>query len=354
MSTVQRLRALVLAAGEGRRLRPLTLALPKPLLPVAGEPLVRHTLRQLAACGCEAAALNHHHLGAQIPATLGERQDEMYLVYSSESELLGTLGAVAPLRYFLDPADLVVVVNGDSLCRWPVKELIKKHVKSGAAATLMVTERVDPEDYGGGVGLDEEDRLVSFRPGEDHGAVAKRCVFAGLHVFSPRLLESVGEGRADFVLDLYEPLLAEGETIQALVDGRDWHDLGTPRRYLDGVIDWTRGRTPRRLLQRRSWIADDAEVHAEAEVTTSAVESGASIAAGARVEGSLVLPGARVGEGCRVDSAILGFGVELPPSTAVEGRMVNALTADFVAAPEDSLIGDLVYSPLTARPKERA
>ncbi|MDY7091428.1 MAG: NDP-sugar synthase [Acidobacteriota bacterium] len=351
MST-QRLRALVLAAGEGRRLRPLTLAAPKPLLPVAGEPIVRHTLAQLAEHGFEAAALNLHHLGDQIPEHLGERHGEMFLVYSREPELLGTLGAAGPLRYFLEPASLMVVVNGDSLCRWPIKSLLKAHKKSEAAATVLVTERADPEPFGGGIGLDAEDRVVSFRRGEDHGTVEKRMVFAGLHVFSPRLLESVEvldakkPQPADFVRDLYEPMLRDGQRIQALRTTRDWHDLGTPRRYLEGVLDWTRGRTARRLLHRRSWVAEGAEVHPEAELNTCAIEAGAVVEAGARIENSLLLPGAHVGRDSRVRDAILGFDALLPPTTYVEGRMVNPQTADFTAGPDDSLLGELVYTRL--------
>ncbi|MCB1055871.1 MAG: NDP-sugar synthase [Acidobacteria bacterium] len=344
--TARRLRALVLAAGEGRRLRPLTLASPKPLLPVAGLAVVRHTLGVLAKEGFEAAALNLHHLGEQIPEALGKREGEMHLVYSRESQLLGTLGAVGPLRYFLEPADLVVVANGDSLCRWPVKELIKEHVKSEAAATLLVTERADPERFGGGVGLDAEDRLVSFRPGHDHGEVATRQVFAGLHVFSPRLLEDVADGPGDFVRDLYEPLLAAGGRIRAVRTTRDWHDLGTPRRYLEAVLDWTRGRTARRLIHRRSWIAEGAEVADDATIQTSAIEAGAVVEPGAKIENSLLLPGARVGRGSHLRDAIVGFDTVLPPATRVERRMINPQTADFTAGPEDSLLGDLVYTRL--------
>lgn len=344
--TARRLRALVLAAGEGRRLRPLTLATPKPLLPVAGLPVVRHTLAVLAKEGFEAAALNLHHLGEQIPRTLGKREGDMHLVYSEEPSLLGTLGAIGPLRYFLEPADLVVVANGDSLCRWPVKELIKEHVKSEAAATLLVSERADPERFGGGVGLDAEDRLVSFRPGADHGMVDKRYVFAGLHVFSPRLLEDVEDGPADFVGDLYEPLLASGQRIQALRTSRDWHDLGTPRRYLEAVLDWTRGRAARRLIHRRSWVAEGAEIDDGATIQTSAIEAGTVVEAGAKIENSLLLPGARVGRDSRVRDAILGFDTELPATTHVERRMINPQTADFTAGAEDSLLGDLVYTRL--------
>src|SRR5262245_6139342 len=114
-----RLRALVLAAGRGERLRPLTATIPKPLLPVGGRPLAAWTLERLRLAGVEAAALNLHHLGDSIRAAFGASYRGMPLVYSDERELLGTGGALPPLRDFLGEADLVLVVNGDSLCRWP-------------------------------------------------------------------------------------------------------------------------------------------------------------------------------------------------------------------------------------------
>ena len=344
--TSLRVRALVLAAGEGARLRPLTHQKPKPLLPVAGEPILAHTLSYLADGGCEAAAINLHHLGRQIRDHLGSHFGELPLVYSEERELLGTLGAVVPLHYVFEPADLMVVANGDSLCRWPVKKLIRAHRKHEPAATVLVSEKADPQRYGGGIGLDEEGRVVSFKKGTSYGESRRRLVFAGLHVFSPRLIEEVDQGPRDFVRDLYEPMIRDGLEIRAISTSRDWHDLGTPRRYLEGVLDWTRGRRARRLLGRRSQVSENAVVDEKAKIQGCAVEDGVEVAAGAVVENSLLLPGARVGESCEVRDAIVGFDVVLPPETFVQGRMINAQTAGFTAGPRDSLLGDLVYTPL--------
>lgn len=349
-----RIRALVLAAGEGTRLRPLTLAVPKPLLPVGGAPILAHTLSFLAEAGCEAAAINLHHLGDQIRGHLGDAFGDMPLVYSEEEELLGTLGAFDRLGSVFESADLAVVVNGDSLCRWPLQKVIRKHQKSGAVATLLVSDKADPESFGGGIGLDGGDRIVSFRRGEGIGEAVRRSVFAGLHVFSPRLLEGLEPGKKDFVTDLYRPLLEEGAHLQSVPMSRDWHDLGTPSRYLEGVLDWTRGRTARRLIQNRSLVAEGAEIHPSAGIQSSAIESGAVVEAGARLEQCVILPGARIGEGCDLRDAIVGYGAEVPPATTAHGRMINANTAEFSPRPEDSVVGDLVYTPLEKPPARSA
>ena len=159
-----RLRALVLAAGRGERLRPLTATLPKPLLPVAGRPLLAHALERLRTAGCEAVAINLHHLGGQIREQFGDRFRGMPLVWSEEPELLGTAGALPPLRPFLEQAERVLVVNGDTLCRWPIEALLAAHARRQPAATLLVHRKADPRAFGGGVAL-EDDGITAFRPG---------------------------------------------------------------------------------------------------------------------------------------------------------------------------------------------
>ncbi|NJL29677.1 MAG: nucleotidyltransferase family protein, partial [Thermoanaerobaculia bacterium] len=131
----------MLAAGYGSRLRPLTSFVPKPLLPIGGQPVVGHTLRRLARAGCEAAALNLHHLAETIPRALGESYWGLPLVYSHELEILGTLGALWPLRDFLRRADVILLANGDSLCRWPLRRLVRHHLESAADATLLLHAR---------------------------------------------------------------------------------------------------------------------------------------------------------------------------------------------------------------------
>ncbi len=339
-------RAVVLTAGLGTRLRPLTDLVPKALLPVAGRALVAHTLGQLAAAGCEAAALNLHHLGDRIREALGGAFDGMPLTFSEEKGLLGTLGALGPLAGFLAGAETVVVINGDSLCRWPLKQILKQHRRSGARATLLLSERADPEEFGGGVGLDVEGRVISFRKGDERaerGEIKRRRVFAGCHVLSHELCRGVAAEPADFVDDLYLPLLERGEQLHAYASNRPWFDLGSPRRYLAGVQAWIGG-WPR--LLRRSWIAPGADIAADAKLRRVVIESGARVEAGAEVAGCLLLPGARVAAGCRVLDSILGFGAALPAETSVEGRLVTPVRANVASGSGDSVVGGLIYTRL--------
>ena len=140
-----RLRGLVLSAGFGTRLRPLTHTVPKPLLPICGEPIAGWTLRRLGKVGCESAVLNTHYLADQIPAYFGASYYGLPLRFSFEPEIQGTYGALLGPREHLQEADAVLMVNGDSLCRWPLKRLVRRHLKTGADVTLLLHRRA-PDD----------------------------------------------------------------------------------------------------------------------------------------------------------------------------------------------------------------
>lgn len=319
-----RLRALVLAAGLGTRLRPLTFFLPKPLLPIAGEPVVGHTLRRLARAGCEAAALNLHHLAETIPRQLGTSYFGLPIVYSHEPEILGTLGALWPLRDFLRRADVILLANGDSLCRWPLRRLVRQHLQSGADATLLLHASADPAAFGGGVGIDADTRVVQLRDAQAVGRIAQRRVFTGVHALSPRLLDRIGPGVADSVGDLYLPLLAEGGKITSVSTRRPWLDLGTPARYLEAATGW-RAAPPT--------LSPLAEIGAEARISHSLVEAGVDVGEGAMVESSVLLAGARVGPGTRLRRCILGPGVVLPGATSFAEQMITGTPESIVHTP---------------------
>ena len=315
-----RTRALVLAAGLGERLRPLTLEIPKPLLPVAGRPVAAYALDALARAGCAAAAVNLHHLGGLVRAGLGEAWRGVPIHYSDESRaLLGTGGALPALAGFLAGADCLILVNGDSLCRWPLERLLAEHRRGRSAVTLLVSRRADPGRFGGGVAI-ERGRVVAFRRGALawQSAPAKR-VFAGAAVLDPGLVARLPPGASDIVSALYEPLLADGQSIAAVETARAWHDLGTPRRYLEGALEFALAGLP----PRASRIGPGVELGARARVEGCALESGARVGPGARLRRALVLGGAHVGAGARVVASVVGPGVEIAPGAEVEATLLT-------------------------------
>jgi len=339
-----RLRAFVLTAGYGTRLKPLTLFFPKPLLPICGKPAVEETLLQLARLGCEAAMLNLHHLPEAIPTELGRSQYGMPLLYSLEEEIQGTSGALVRGREFFSGADLVLLVNGDALIRWPWRALIRRHLRTGADVTLLLHRRPPEEALGGGIGVGGGGRVVRLRDFQAVGEVEGDHVFAGAHVVSPRVLERLAEGPGDIISDLYQPLLEEGALIQSLLTGRRWHDLGTPERYLEAGLDQLRSRLP--WKKRRSHISPLAELSSAAVVQGSSVEAEAWVGEGAKIARSILLRGARVAAGSRIQDSILGPGVEIPSSSNIERRMVTRIPVSHKPGPKESIMGSLSYTPL--------
>jgi len=316
-----RLRALVLAAGLGTRLRPLTERTPKPLLPVLGHSILEHTLGRLVAVGCEETAINLHYLGKQIRSALGPAFLGMPLTYSEEQEPLGTLGAFPPLRDFFEPADLILLINGDSLCRWPLDRLLRRHLRGDSAATLLLATRPDPASFGGGVAIDRKGAILGFRRSDPlPRPAARRCVFAGAHVFGPALVAGIRPGYSDIVRDLYMPLLAAGERIQGVLTPQPWHDLGTPRRYLEAVLDW--GRSPRRSKEGILFRGRETRIAEGAKLRASVLESGVEIGSAARLERTVVLSGARVGRGSYLREVVVGPEVVLPAETRLEECLV--------------------------------
>jgi NDP-sugar pyrophosphorylase family protein len=302
------MRALVLAAGLGTRLRPLTLYLPKPLLPVPAPGVVvaarattvaGATIEALARAGCQAAALNIHHLAPQIVSGFGRQQFGMPLVYSHEPQILGTLGALHPLRRFLEGGggDFFLLVNGDSLCDWPFAELIEHHRRTGADATLLTLAAPPDQRLGGGLGLGEDGRVVQLRQLPARGEVARRRDFAGCHVISCRLLEKVPEGEGDIVEGLYQKVLERGGRIETLEQNGPWHDLGDPGRYLAALGEGA--------------ISPLAEILQDAEISGSLVDREAKLGNGVKLDNCVVCHGARIGGHAHLERVILAPGARV-------------------------------------------
>ena len=347
MRGARRVRALVLCAGRGERLRPLTAALPKPLLPVAGRAVAMRTIDLLHRAGCE-TAVNLYHLGDAVRHGLeseaGARGIE--LRFGVEPDLLGTLGALVNLRDFLAGADDILLVNGDSLCRWPIREALDRHRRSGADATLQVgwDDRI-----GGGVEVDPRGLVVGLRDLQVGPVRGRKRTFQGLHVLSRRVVERIPSRPPsnDIVEGLYQPLLRSGARIVGFRSRRPWHDLGTPRRYLEGALDWGRtagGRTAGGRKRRRRFVAPGVSVAPGATVEHSVLEPGSHVGENAVVERSLVLPGARVGLGARIRETIVAPGVRVPDHARIDEQLVTPV--DWGLGVGSTERGGLVLTPL--------
>ena len=231
------MRAMILAAGLGTRLRPLTDTLPKPLLPIAGAPLILWNLLLLRQHGIMEVIINLHHLGHLIEQELGDgARFGMRLSYSREPVILGTGGGIKQAEPFFN-GEPFAVLNGDTLLELDLGALIRFHEQRNALATMVLREDPDADRWGA-VEVDGQQRVVRIigRGLSKAGQTAKR-MFAGVHVMHPRLLKDVPTGQVSSIIDTYVNAIQRGELILGYKMDGYWSDVGTPERYAQAQQD---------------------------------------------------------------------------------------------------------------------
>jgi NDP-sugar pyrophosphorylase family protein len=299
-------RALVLAAGLGTRLRPLTLARAKAAAPVDGEPLVRRTIAWLTRQGITDLVVNLHHKPDTITAVVGDGSDLGARVrYSWESPVLGSAGGprhALPLLLDGSPARTCVLVNGDTLTNVDLAAMIEQHRRTGAEVTMALIPNPRPDKYGSVV-LDERHAVTGFtRRGSD-----------GFHFIGPQVVEAdvflaLADGvPSETVLGLYPDLIAARRgSVMGFVSDATFQDIGTPADLLEtslrlAELDGRPGR-PR-------WGRD------------------VRVASSARVSRSALWDDVTVGEHARLDECVVADGVTIPDG-AVYRRCAIARDGD--------------------------
>ncbi len=326
---------MLLCAGLGTRLRPLTARVPKPAVPVCGVPLVRWNLALLAGAGVSRAVVNVHHLPDAMAAAAEEaaRALGLPLAVSREPVIAGTGGALREARDRLAGADAILMVNGDVLFDVDLRAALAAHRASGALATMLLL----PMPEGGKYAAVETDasgavrRIAgAFGPG---GEGLSRWHFSGVHVLSPAILDAVPAApfERDVNRHVYPPLMASGAVRGLRVSGY-WNDLGTPGRYvranadvLSGAVPLARfaGADPFRELREiadRVFVAPTTRWEPGVRVTAPAlVGDGAFVARDAELgPGAVIGAGCTVGARARVRRAVVWDGTGIADGEAVE------------------------------------
>lgn len=329
------MKAMVLCAGLGTRLRPLTERWPKPAMPFLGQPLFRYHLAVLQAAGVTAVGINTHHrpdVMQQVARAECERAG-LPLEVVHEPIIQGTGGGIRGLGAFLSEDDEpFVVFNGDILFPLDLAAVVARHRASGAAATLVLLPMPAGEKYAAvecDAGLAVR-RIAGKGPGGGAGALTP-WHFTGVHVMSPRVFDFMSpEGPEDINRDVYVRMLEAGERVRGDVVDAYWSDLGTPSRYLATVQDALAGRVPfARLgagasplgapLAEGVWAGEGARTSGAELAAPVYLGPGCTLGEGARVgPGVAVGPGVRVGAGARLSRCAVFEETEVQPGEVLE------------------------------------
>lgn len=294
---------MVLAAGFGTRLRPLTDIWPKPLIPFLGSNPLALAIDQLRSAGISDIAVNTHYLAQVVEDYLQVFVNQKVRV-SREAEILGTGGAYNPLRSWIGDAHLAVI-NGDIVSDIDVKAILEEHLTSGATATMALL----PQVIQGESGVHYSDGFVTGIG--KYGKTSKQSGnFACVQILSPRFFEFLpSSGSFDIISTAYAALLRDKLPVKAALYNGIWHDIRSPQFYFDALCD-----TAGKRLNKTSFISPTAKIGRDVQLGDRVfVEGGASVFAGAVLQDCVLLPGSFVEEGALVKKKIIGhnFSVDL-------------------------------------------
>jgi NDP-sugar pyrophosphorylase family protein len=235
------MKAFILAAGLGTRLRSLGLDVPKVMVPIGGKPLLEHHLELFRRQGIHEIVINLHYLPQTITEHFGDgSRFGVKITYSPEPELLGTAGAVKKMETELRDGTFLVFY-GDNLVRVDFGPLVKFHQGRGAAATVALFASSEPWT-GGVVETDAQGRVMRFVEKPDPKQVSTNLISAGIFVIEPQVLDIIPAGRfCDFGKDVFPKLLAAGQPVYAMTPDAYIQDIGTPERLAKAQRDFEQG-----------------------------------------------------------------------------------------------------------------
>jgi mannose-1-phosphate guanylyltransferase len=329
--------ALVLAGGEGTRLRPLTHTVPKPVMPLAGRPFLTFMLDWLREHGVDDVLLSCGFLAHAVEDVLGEEYNGVRLRYVHEDEPLGTAG---PVRLAADEGllqDRVFILNGDVLTDMDLTAQLAFHEEKGAKATLALIAVEDTSSYGV-VPTDENGAVLEFLEKSPGPAPTDR-INAGAYVIERDVIERIPAGRAvSFEREVFPGLVGEG--LYGFHSEGYWIDIGTPERYLESTYDLLSGRVHSTLPPRdetgsliyepaliagahigpQTVLGPHCSVGADSVVERSVLHSRVMVGSGCIIREAVLAEGVQVGDGAEIESgAMLGDGVVVEPGEVVEG-----------------------------------
>jgi mannose-1-phosphate guanylyltransferase / phosphomannomutase len=353
------MKAVVMAGGEGTRLRPMTSSMPKPLLPVVNRPIMEHVLRLLRKHGLTETVVTVQFLASLVRNYFGDGEElGMSLYYANEDTPLGTAGSVKNAEAQLAD-DSFLVISGDALTDIDLSALIEYHREKKALVTVCLTRVPDPLEFGITI-TDEDGRVERFLEKPTWGQVFSDTVNTGIYVMEPEVLGYIEPGeQVDWSGDVFPKLLAEGKSVYGYVAEGYWEDVGTHESYLKAQADVLTGRVeadidgfeaapgvwigegaeidPSAVLKGPCYIGDYSKVEAGAEIREhTVIGSNAVVKTGAFLHRAVIHGNVYIGPQANLRGCVIGKNTDVMRASRVEE---GAVVGDECLLEEESIIG---------------
>jgi mannose-1-phosphate guanylyltransferase len=321
------MRAMVLAAGLGTRLRPLTYEMPKPMVPVLNRPVMEHIVELLKRHAFEELIANLSHLPEQVRDHFGDGSEYgVSLTYSFEEELLGTAGGVRNVaEFFGDGAFLVI--SGDALTDLDLSALRAAHEANDGIATLTLKRVPDPSEYGVAI-TGGDGRIQGFQEKPDRAEALSDLASCGIYCFDREIFDYFPERPfVDWAMDVFPVLLENDVPLYGHETDAYWNDVGSLEEFRQGNFDALAGAVDvdhgAERLRDGVLVAPEATLPEDVEVEPPVlVGAGAELGAEVGLEGPIVVGDrCRIGRGARLKEAVLLPGVEVPADTILVGAI---------------------------------
>ncbi|MFI7446177.1 sugar phosphate nucleotidyltransferase [Nonomuraea sp. NPDC049714] len=342
------MKAVVMAGGEGTRLRPMTANQPKPLLPVVNRPIMEHVLRLLKRHGITETVVTVQFLAALVRNYFGDGDElGMRLEYATEDIPLGTAGSVKNAAARLHDAPFLVI-SGDALTDIDLSDMIRFHQENSALVTIGLKRVPNPLEFGIII-VDELGRVQRFLEKPTWGQVFSDTVNTGIYIMEPEVLDEVAAGESvDWASDVFPALLERGAPIYGYVADGYWEDVGTHESYRKAQADALSGQVRLDIggfeLSPGVWVAGSASVEPDAVLKGPLfIGEYAKVEGGAELREYTVLGNnAVVREGAFLHRAIVHSNVYLGPGTHLRGCVIGKSTDVMRGAriEENAVIGD--------------
>lgn len=336
--------AVILVGGGGTRLRPLTYAIPKPLIPVLNRPLIVHMLDNLRRHGVTRIVLAASASDKRMEAALGDGGAYgVSLEYCYETEPLGSGLAVKEAASRFDSP--FFVCNGDVLANLDLTEMAARHLEAGAMMSIFLASVSDPSSFGI-ADIDDSGRIHRFLEKPGPGQTSSRWANAGTWLFEPAVLDQIPNEKMDGSIErlVMPSLIAQGDLVLGYASDTYWMDVGTPQRYLQVHNDLLHGAIPSWVspnITTEADIGEGCQIWADAQIGEyvvlgdncrlggqarvggpSVIGNGVTIREKARIEASILWADVKVGAGAVIRNSIIGEGCMIGDGCVIEDAVL--------------------------------